>query len=86
MANSLICRSFWPPNVARFGPYFTPKTALCRTSFSAGEHVLGRLFALGLMAEDWKPKSNVLRFLLNARAADLKCVSRVLRRRWASAA
>jgi hypothetical protein len=33
----LIFRTFRAPNVARFRPCFAPKTALCRTSFSAGE-------------------------------------------------
>jgi hypothetical protein len=37
MAKSLIFRTFWASSVARFRPYFAPKTALCRTSFSAGE-------------------------------------------------
>ena len=39
------------------------RKARCYWAFPVGPEP-GRLFAKGIMAEDWKPKSNVLRFCL----------------------
>jgi hypothetical protein len=47
MAKLLIFPTYWTSSVARFRPCFAPKTAPCRTSFSAGEGAAGETVRIG---------------------------------------